>query len=84
MVLVEEGVDFIVVDIVYGYIQGVFDMIVWLKVELVVQGVDVVVGNIVIYEVVKVLCVVGVDGIKVGIGLGLICIICVVVGVGVL
>lgn len=43
-----------------------------------------VVGNVVIVEVIKDLFEVGVDIVKVGIGLGLICMMCVVVGVGVL
>lgn len=42
-----------------------------------------IVGNVVMVEVIKVLYDVGVDVVKVGIGLGLICMICVVAGVGV-
>lgn len=45
---------------------------------------NIIVGNVVIVEGIKVLIEVGVNVVKVGIGFGLICIICVVVGVGVL
>lgn len=81
-VLVVVGVDVIVVDIVYGYLQGVLDCVSWVKKNFL--NVQVIGGNICIGEVVLVLLDSGVDVVKVGIGLGLICIICVVVGVGVL
>lgn len=80
-VLVDVGVDVIVIDMVYGYLKGVIDML--CEVKKCYFDIDIVVGNIVMGDVVKVLVEVGVDGVKVGIGLGFICMICVVVGVGV-
>lgn len=80
-VLLEVGVDVIVIDIVYGYSVGVI-----CKIKEICEmffEVILIVGNVVIVEVIKVLYDVGVDVVKVGIGFGLICIICVVVGVGV-
>lgn len=80
-VLVQVNVDVICIDIVYGYLKGVLDVV--CKVKNVYFDFQVVGGNVVIGDVVLVLVDVGVDGVKVGVGLGLICIICVVVGVGV-
>lgn len=80
-VLFEVGVDVIVIDIVYGYLVGVFCKIVEICVYF--FNCILIVGNIVIVEGVCVFYDVGVDVVKVGIGLGLICMICVVVGVGV-
>lgn len=82
LVLVDVGVDMVVIDIVYGYFEGVVCVVVCIKFYF--NEVQVVVGNVVIVEVVCVLVDVGVDVVKVGIGFGLICIMCIVVGVGVL
>lgn len=80
-VLVEVGVDVLVVDIVYGYFKGVLEWVCWVfKYFFEVQVIG---GNIVIGDVVLVLVEVGVYGVKVGIGFGLICIICIVFGIGV-
>lgn len=83
MMLVDVGVDVLVVDIVYVYNWLVFDMVGKFKFE-VGDWVEVVGGNVVIRFVVVVLVDVGVDVVKVGVGLGLICMMRVVVGVGVL
>lgn len=81
-VFVKVQVDVIVVDIVYGYLKGVIEMV--KRIKLRYLYIQVVVGNIVIVEAVCDLIEVGVDCVKVGIGLGFICIIRVVVGIGVL
>lgn len=77
--LVKVGVDVLVLDSVYGYLVNILYILEEIKKSLVV---DVIVGNVVIKEVISDLISVGVDVIKVGIGLGSICIIRIVVGVG--
>lgn len=77
--LVKVGVDVLVLDSAYGYLVNILYILEEIKKSLVV---DVIVGNVVIKEVISDLISVGVDVIKVGIGLGSICIIRIVVGVG--
>ncbi len=83
MLLVEAGVDAIVVDTAHGHTRGVLDMISRLKAEPVAREVDIIGGNIATYEGAKALCDAGADGVKVGIGPGSICTTRVVAGVGV-
>ncbi|MDR3070364.1 MAG: IMP dehydrogenase [Propionibacteriaceae bacterium] len=83
MLLVEAGVDAIVVDTAHGHTQGVLDMIKRLKAESAAKDVDIIGGNIATYEGAKALVEAGADGVKVGIGPGSICTTRVVAGVGV-
>jgi IMP dehydrogenase len=83
MLLVEAGVDAIVVDTAHGHSQGVIDMIRRLKAEPAAAEVDVIGGNVGTYEGALALVEAGADGVKVGIGPGSICTTRVVAGVGV-
>lgn len=80
-VLVKVGVDVVIIDMAYGYFVGVFNVVKDVKGYF--FDFQVIGGNVVIGFGVLVLAEVGVDGIKVGVGLGFICIIWIVVGVGV-
>jgi len=83
MLLVEAGVDIIVVDTAHGHTKGVLDMVARLKAEPSAADVDVVGGNVATYEGAAALVAAGVDGVKVGVGPGSICTTRVVAGVGV-
>ena len=79
--LVDAGVDVIVVDTAHGHSQGVLDRVKWIKKNY--PKTDVIGGNIATADAAKALVDVGVDGVKVGIGPGSICTTRIVAGVGV-
>ncbi|MBZ0145574.1 MAG: IMP dehydrogenase [Rhodocyclaceae bacterium] len=79
--LVEAGVDLIVVDTAHGHSQGVLDRIQWVKTNF--PHVEVVGGNIATADAARALVDHGADGVKVGIGPGSICTTRIVAGVGV-
>ncbi len=83
MMLVDAGVDAIIVDTAHGHSQGVLDMIRRLKAEPAAREVDIIGGNVATYAGAKALVEAGVDGVKVGVGPGSICTTRVVAGVGV-
>ncbi|RUM94653.1 MAG: IMP dehydrogenase, partial [Thiothrix sp.] len=80
-VLVNAGVDVIVVDTAHGHSQGVLDRIAWIKRHY--SEVQVIGGNIATEAAARDLLAAGVDGVKVGIGPGSICTTRMVAGVGV-
>jgi IMP dehydrogenase len=79
--LVEAGVDVIVVDSAHGHSQGVIDRVDWVKKTF--PGVQVIGGNIVTGDAALALMDAGADAVKVGIGPGSICTTRIVAGVGV-
>ncbi|WP_027820565.1 IMP dehydrogenase [Paraburkholderia bannensis] len=79
--LVEAGVDLIVIDTAHGHSKGVIDRLRWVKSQY--AHVDVVAGNIATAAAAKALVDAGADAVKVGIGPGSICTTRVVAGVGV-
>ena len=79
--LVEAGVDVIVVDTAHGHSQGVLDRVKWVKKNF--PNVDVIGGNIATASAAIALLDHGADGVKVGIGPGSICTTRMVAGVGV-
>ena len=81
--LLEAGVDILVVDTAHGHSRAVLDMVARLKSETAFAGVDVVGGNVATREGAQALIDAGADGIKVGVGPGSICTTRVVAGVGV-
>jgi len=83
MLLVEAGVDAVIVDTAHGHTRAVLDMVAKLKAELGSRPVDVVAGNAATYEGAKALIEAGADGVKVGVGPGSICTTRVVSGIGV-
>ncbi len=83
MMLVEAGVDLIVVDMAHAHSRGVLEMIARLKAEPAARGVDVVGGNVATRAAAQALVDAGADGVKVGVGPGSICTTRVVAGVGV-
>ncbi len=79
--LVEAGVDVIVVDTAHGHSQGVLNRIKWVKkYSPKTEGIG---GNIATADAAQALVDQGADGVKVGIGPGSICTTRVVAGVGV-
>src|SRR6185437_6178462 len=62
--LVEAGVDVIIVDTAHGHSQSVIDRVRWIKDKY--PGVDVIGGNIATAEAAKALAEAGADGVKVG------------------
>jgi IMP dehydrogenase len=78
--LVEAGVDLVVVDTAHGHSSGVIDLIGKLKAN---SRTDVVGGNVATRAGAQALVDVGVDAVKVGVGPGSICTTRVVAGVGV-
>jgi IMP dehydrogenase len=80
-VLVDAGVDAIVIDTAHGHTKGVFDTL--KKVKKAFPNVDVIVGNIGTPEAALALVKAGADGVKVGIGPGSICTTRIIAGVGV-
>ncbi|MEN9922923.1 MAG: hypothetical protein RIS09_437 [Actinomycetota bacterium] len=78
--LVEAGVDFIVVDTAHGHSFGVLEMISLIKKN---SNVDVIGGNIATQDAALALIEAGADAVKVGVGPGSICTTRVVAGVGV-
>ena len=81
LLLVEAGVDVLVVDTAHGHSQGVLDRVKWVKKNF--PEVDVIGGNIATGAAAKSLLDHGADGVKVGIGPGSICTTRMVAGVGV-
>jgi IMP dehydrogenase len=79
--LVEAGVDAIIVDTAHGHSLGVINMVKTLRSRY--SNVDIVAGNVATSEACRDLIKAGVDGIKVGIGPGSICTTRVVAGIGV-
>ncbi|TJZ76302.1 IMP dehydrogenase [Chitiniphilus eburneus] len=79
--LVEAGVDVIVVDTAHGHSQGVIDRVRWVKQNF--PQVQVVGGNIATAAAALALVEAGADAVKVGIGPGSICTTRIVAGVGV-
>ena len=83
MLLVEAGVDMVVVDMAHAHSRAVLEMITRLKADRATTGVDVVGGNVATREAARALVDAGADGVKVGVGPGSICTTRVVSGVGV-
>ena len=79
--LVEAGVDVLVVDTAHGHSQGVLDRVNWVKKNF--PQVEVIGGNIATADAARALVDHGADGVKVGIGPGSICTTRIVAGVGV-
>jgi IMP dehydrogenase len=79
--LVNAGVDVIVVDTAHGHSKGVLDRVRWVKTHY--PQVDVIGGNIATAAAAIALVEHGADGVKVGIGPGSICTTRIVAGVGV-
>ena len=79
--LVEAGVDVIVVDTAHGHSQGVLDRVEWVKKNF--PQVEVIGGNIATADAARALLDRGADAVKVGIGPGSICTTRIVAGVGV-
>ena len=79
--LVNAGVDVVVVDTAHGHSQGVLDRVKWVKRRF--PQVDVIGGNIATADAAKALLDAGADAVKVGIGPGSICTTRIVAGVGV-
>ncbi len=79
--LVEAGVDVIVVDTAHGHSQGVIERVKWIKDNY--PLVDVIAGNIATAEAALALAKAGADAVKVGIGPGSICTTRIVAGIGV-
>jgi IMP dehydrogenase len=79
--LVEAGVDVLIVDTAHGHSQGVLDRVQWVKKNF--PQVEVIGGNIATGSAARSLMDHGADGVKVGIGPGSICTTRMVAGVGV-
>ncbi|EIF30743.1 inosine-5''-monophosphate dehydrogenase [Burkholderia sp. Ch1-1] len=79
--LVQAGVDVIVVDTAHGHSKGVLERVKWVKQNF--PRVEVIGGNIATAAAAKALVEYGADGVKVGIGPGSICTTRIVAGVGV-
>ena len=79
--LVEAGVDVIVVDTAHGHSQGVLDRVNWTKKNF--PHIEVIGGNIATADAARALVDNGADAVKVGIGPGSICTTRIVAGVGV-
>ena len=79
--LVEAGVDVVVVDTAHGHSQGVLDRVRWVKKNF--PQVEVIGGNIATADAARALVDFGADAVKVGIGPGSICTTRIVAGVGV-
>jgi len=79
--LVDAGVDVIVVDTAHGHSQGVNDRVNWIKKNF--SSTDVIGGNIATADAARALVDAGADAVKVGIGPGSICTTRIVAGVGV-
>ena len=79
--LVQAGVDVLVVDTAHGHSQGILDRVKWIKDRF--PHVDVIGGNIATAAAAKALVEYGADAVKVGIGPGSICTTRIVAGVGV-
>lgn len=80
-ILVDAGVDALVIDTAHGHSKGVIETLKLFKRTF--SSIDIIVGNIATSEAAVALAEAGADGIKVGIGPGSICTTRVVAGVGV-
>ena len=78
--LIDAGVDVIVVDTAHGHSRGVLDRVKWIKKHY--PGMAVIGGNIATGEAARALRKAGADAVKVGIGPGSICTTRMVAGVG--
>jgi len=78
--LVDAGVDFVVVDTAHGHSKAVLDMVARLKAT---TSIDIIGGNVATRDGAQALIDAGADGIKAGVGPGSICTTRVVAGVGV-
>ncbi len=81
--LLEAGVDVLMVDTAHGHSSAVLEMVRRLKADPAFDGVDVVGGNVATRSGAKALVEAGADAVKVGVGPGSICTTRVVAGVGV-
>jgi IMP dehydrogenase len=79
--LVEAGVDVIIVDTAHGHSEGVLKAVQWVKSRF--PQVEVIGGNIATADAARALVDHGADGVKVGIGPGSICTTRIIAGVGV-
>ena len=79
--LVEAGVDVIIVDTAHGHAQGVLDRVRWVKKTF--PNTQVIGGNIATADAARALVDCGADAVKVGIGPGSICTTRIIAGVGV-
>lgn len=79
--LIDAGVDLLVVDTAHGHSKGVIDTVKYIKKTY--KGMQVIAGNIATKEAVAALAKAGADAVKVGIGPGSICTTRVVTGIGV-
>lgn len=80
-VLVEQGVDVIVVDTAHGHSRGVIEMVKTIRAEH--PSLPILAGNVATAAATEALIEAGADGVKVGIGPGSICTTRIVAGVGV-
>lgn len=81
--LAQAGTDVLIVDTAHGHSKGVIDAIKILKKEKMLNGVDIVAGNVATAEGVRALIAAGADAVKVGVGPGSICTTRIVAGIGV-
>ncbi len=81
--LLDAGVDAVVIDTAHGHHTGVIKTLKDLKAEYGKEELDIVVGNIGTGEAAKILVEAGADAVKVGIGPGSICTTRIIAGVGV-
>jgi IMP dehydrogenase len=79
--LVDAGVDVVIVDTAHGHSRGVIDRVRQIKRKY--SGLQLIAGNIVTAEAARALVDAGADGVKVGIGPGSICTTRIVAGVGI-
>jgi IMP dehydrogenase len=79
--LVDAGVDVIIVDTAHGHSRGVLDRVRQIKRKY--SGLQLIAGNIVTAEAARALVDAGADGVKVGVGPGSICTTRIVAGVGI-
>jgi IMP dehydrogenase len=79
--LIDAGVDLLVIDTAHGHSEGVLDAVKRIKSQY--SGIQVVAGNVATGEATKALIDAGADAVKVGIGPGSICTTRMVAGVGV-
>lgn len=80
-VLIEAGVDVLVLDSAHGHSKGIIDMVKAIKMQY--PKIELIAGNIATATATKALCEAGADAVKVGIGPGSICTTRIVSGVGV-
>lgn len=81
-ILVEAGVDLLVIDTAHGHSKGVIEAVKEIK-KLYKNKVEIIAGNVATPEACLALIKAGVDGVKIGIGPGSICTTRVVAGIGV-